>query len=220
MKNRLLICSLAVGFLTGLLPASAADSAKKIKCTEVIAKLEGEIAKEPARVLLSVEDALNANDSCACQIIKAAIVASKADPKLVGEIVSTAINAAPTAASTIGECALAASPEAASEIKTAMQAALGQGDGAGKEPISSGKEPISSGKEPISAGKDIVTAPPATVDNDFDSVGAVSIQGIYFSAPGGGGGTPEKETIIKVVRSCDCRCKKKPHTGSSPATGS
>jgi hypothetical protein len=214
MKNRLLICSLAATLLAGITPALSAEPKTAVKCTEVIAKLESEIAKDPSRVLLAMEDALLANDSCACEIIKATITVSRADAKLVGEIVAAAINATPTVASTIGECALAAAPQASSEIKTALQNALGQGD-------SAGKEPIGSGKEPVSVGKEIVTAPPVvSTDGDF-AIAPVSVTGIYFSAPAGGSSiSKETETIIKVIRSCDCRAKKKPHTGSTPVTDS
>ena len=218
MKTPLLIGTLAATLFVGLMAANAADPKPEVKCSEVIAKLEADIAKDPTRVLLAVEDALTTNDACSCDIIKTAITISKADHKLVGEIVSTAINTSPTTASTIGECALTAAPGAAKEIKAAMQAALGQGDGGGKEPITSGKEPITAGKEPI-MGKDVVTAPPVAPESDFGP-SPVEVTGIYFSPPASGPPGVEKPPIIKVVRSCDCRHKKKPHTGSTPATGS
>ncbi len=208
MKSNTLISTLTVALLSGLVPATAANT--KTKCTEVVAHLESEIAKEPARVLLSVEDALNANDTCSCAIIKAAIATSHADSKLVGEIVSTAINTIPTSASTIGECALAAAPDAAADIKTAMQTVLGQGDGAGKAPVASaesagkepisrsGKEPISMGKTPIAMGKEPITIPPAKVDDTDLAMRPVDIQGIYFSTPSAQNKIVEK-TITKVI---------------------
>lgn len=227
MKYGILILTCAAS-LTGISQVSAADT--KVKCTEVIAKLEAEIAKEPSRVLLSVEDALLANDTCACDVIKTAITISKADAKLVGEIVSAAINAVPSVASTVGECALRAAPTAGNEIKQAMQDALGQGDGAGKEPIASGKEPIASGKEPISSGKqpiasgkEVVTAPPAVVDSgDSYGFGPVSVTGVYFSPPAGGGSVTKEvtKTVVKVIRENDCKVRRRPHTGSTAATGS
>ncbi len=231
MKIQLLIFSLAATLITGLQPVHAADGNAKVKCTEVIAKLQNDIAADPTRVLLAVEDALTTNDTCSCEIIKTAITASKADNKLVGEIVATAIAASPTTASTIGECALTTAPGAAKEIKTAMQNALGQGDGAGdeskastgsgKEPVGSGEQPVVSGKEPIT-GKDIVTAPPATSSDDYGAPAPLNIAGIYLSVPTGGAvGTPKKDPIIKIIRTCDCRPKKhRPHTGSSGATKS
>lgn len=232
MKIQLLILSLAATLISGLQSLHAADGDTTVKCTEVIAKLQNDIAADPTRVLLAVEDALTTNDACSCEIIKTAITTSKADNKLVGEIVATAIAASPTTASTIGECALTTAPGAAQEIKAAMQNALGQGDGAGdeasaskgagKEPVSSGKEPVVSGKEPIT-GKDIVTAPPATSEgDDYGAPAPLNIVGIYLSVPTGGAiGTPKKDPIIKVIRTCDCRPKKhRPRTGSSGATKS
>lgn len=206
MKSRLLISFVAATLFASVLPIFAADTKTLVKCTDVIAKLESNLSRDPARVLLVIEDALTTNDACSCEIIKAAITVSKADDKLVGEIVSTAINAAPTAASTIGECALTAAPTAAKETKAAMKAALVQGDGAGEEPLSAGKEPI--------VGKDIVTAPRATAESDYN-VSPVDVTGIYLSVPSGRG-TPE--TIVKIIRSCDCHEKKNPGSGSAPAT--
>ena len=230
MKIQLLILFLAATLISGLQPLHAADGNTKVKCTDVIAKLQNDIAADPTRVLLAVEDALTTNDACSCEIIKTAITTSKADNKLVGEIV--AIATSPTTASTIGECALTTAPGAAQEIKAAMQNALGQGDGAsedtkastgeGKAPVSSGKGPVVSGKEPIT-GKDVVTAPPATSEgDDYGAPAPLNIVGIYLSVPTGGAiGTPKKEPIIKVIRTCDCRPKKhRPRTGSSGATKS
>jgi hypothetical protein len=209
MKNRTMICTLVALASAGLMPVGAAEKTAKMKCAEVVAHMEAEIAKEPSRVLLAVEDALNANDTCACSIVKSAITASRADSKLVGEIVSTAINTIPTSASTIGECALTASPESAQEIKTAMQTVLGQGDGIGKEPISnepSGKEPISrgGGKEPITIGKTPISVPAPPSEESDAYVRPVDIQGIYFAVPNSGGGTSVtkviEKTIVKIVR--------------------
>ncbi len=216
-----MICTLVALACVGLVPAGAAEKSAKVKCDEVVAHMEAEIAKEPSRVLLSLEDALNANDACACSIIKSAITASHADSKLVGEIVSTAINTIPTSASTIGECALAASPESAKEIKTAMQTVLGQGDGVGKEPISkeaSGKEPIAQGggKEPITIGKEPISIPSVRSDDDV-AVRPVDIQGIYFAVPSSGGGSVTKviyKTVVKIVKSCHCPPSHNPATRS------
>ena len=226
MKNRLAIFSLAAALLVGLQPLSAADSKSEVKCIEVIARLRNDVAADPTRVLMAVEDALTTNDSCTCEIIKTAISTSKADNKLVGEIVSTAIAASPTTASTIGECALTTAPGAAKEIKAAMQNALGQGDGVGNEAgtkssSAAGKAPVSSGKEPV-AGKEIVIAPPVTPDDDYAIDVPLNATGIYLSLPAGGvTSNPKKKPTVKIVRTCDCRPKKhRPHTGSSGATKS
>ncbi len=194
-------------------------------CAQVVKKLEADITKEPSRVLLAVEDALTTKESCACEIIQTAISVAKADPKLVGEIVSAAVNAAPAASSTIGECALKASPESSKEIKKAMENALGQagGDtGSGKEPVAVGKEPV--GKEPVGKeplGKDVVTAPPAQpTEGPDDFFGApMDVRGIYLASPSSGGGG-EKKSIIKIIRTEKQRRKHRPPTGSTPATGS
>lgn len=210
---------MAASLLTGIVPAISAEPHKKPNCIEVATKLEQEIATEPARVLLAVEDALRANDACACQVIKSAISLSKADPKLVGEIVSTAISTSPSSASAIGECALRESPSASKEIKDAMKNALGEGDGGGKEPITSGKAPVTS-----SPGKNIVVAPPPPTpeSNDFDGYMGdwLSPSGIYFSVPGGGTSTKTTtETIIKYIKHCPPK-KKRPPPHGHPVSGS
>ncbi|MBP7948551.1 MAG: hypothetical protein KA004_02765 [Verrucomicrobiales bacterium] len=224
---------LSTAFAGLFLFAASTQGQTPAKCDETLKKLEAEIAKEPSRILLAVEDAVTVAEHCACDIVKTAIATSKADPKLVGEIVSTAVTAAPAAASTIGECALAASPEAASEIKKAMQAALGQGDsgasddqssqGSGKEPIASGKEPVA-GKEPITSGKQPVAgkepvAPPAKTEDDFTG-GALAPTGVYLMPPNNGAPGSEKEIIVKVIRTTEVRKKHKPRTGSTPCTKS
>jgi hypothetical protein len=212
MKNRTMICTVAAFACAGLTPTLAADIKAKVKCTEVIAHLENEIVKEPTRVLLAVEDALNANSACSCEIIKTAITTSRADHNLVGEIVSTAINTLPTSASTIAECALTASPDAAKEIKAAMQTILGEGDGMVKvsgSKESSGKEPIAhhngGGKAPITVGREPITMPTALADPDPEDSGigahSVDIQGIYLAVPSSRGTATKivEKTVVKIV---------------------
>ena len=65
---------------------------------------------DPPKVLVIVEDAMVANETCACEIVKGAILGSKANSDLTKQIVLTATHIAPKMAPLIAECAGAISP--------------------------------------------------------------------------------------------------------------
>lgn len=75
------------------------------ECDRVADKVRSEVEVEPAKVLLIVEDAMVKNEACACEIVKAAILASHATDELVKQIMLTATNVAPNRSSLIAECA-------------------------------------------------------------------------------------------------------------------
>lgn len=172
--------------------------------SEMLATLKTEIAARPSRVLVAVEDALTMEEQGACEIVKTAITLTKADAKLVGEIVYTALKHSPGMSAVIVECAVDTAPTATGEIKKAMQKALGENsseaedltDGSGKamaEEESSGKETSGketsgkgvSGKEPPS-GKAPVA--PAVIEEDWLDFGffASGIGSIYLTPPSSG----------------------------------
>ncbi len=216
MKRQLIT---AAGILAVLSSGNLfAEDAIKPECTTVVDHLTAEVKKDPSRLLLIVEDALTLNDKCACEIVSTAIKISKADAELVGRIVTTSVQAAPTAASTIGECALAASPNNAAAIKKSMAAALGQGDtgestdttttsssGNGKEVLAayptSGKEVVAGGKEVVPGGKGVVDPGPGE-DPGEDAYGApLNTAGVYLYTPAGSAvPVVEKETRIIIRR--------------------
>jgi hypothetical protein len=111
-----------------------------------------------------VEDALVINESCACEIIKAAIVASKADSSLVNQIVQTGISVAPKMSGVIMDCATAISP--AGSVTSQVTA-------------SSGKDV----KNPLPA------VIPTVVEEDFSPIPS-SIRGVYLMQPPAGGFPP------------------------------
>lgn len=189
--NQLQLTLVAAALFSGYAIAQE-PSAQLPPCEEVVKTLQAEIAAEPSRVLLAVENALTVNSSCACEIIRAAIVATKADSEMVGEIVFAAVNAAPAEAAKIVECAAAEAPKATPAIRNAMQKAMGENGEpqpvtdetarpSGKEPV--GKMPV--GKEPV--GKQVVgkepAPPPPAEKPEFGEVGPV---GIYIIPPVGG----------------------------------
>lgn len=180
-----------------MLPLKAAPEGDH---SEMLSVLKSEIAARPSRVLIAVEDALTMDEQGACEIVKTAITLTKADAKLVGQIVYTALKHSPGMSASIVECAVDTVPGAAGEIKTAMQKALGgevQGEsedlteGSGKATTggeASGKETSGkrvSGKEPT--GKAITAPQPAPEEDwlDFGWFGS-GIGSIYLIPPSSG----------------------------------
>lgn len=111
-----------------------------------------------------VEDALVINEKCACEIIRAAILASKADPTLLNQIVQTAISVSPKMSGVIMDCASSTAPGTPIINQDTIQ-----------QP--SGKE----AKNPVPV---ILPA-----EEDFTPVPS-SIRGVYLMQPPAGGFLP------------------------------
>jgi hypothetical protein len=193
MNLRLL--SVPLLLLSAALPSAAAPD-KSAGHAEVLKVLKADISARPSRVLVAVEDALTMDEPAACEIIKSAITLTKADNKLVGEIVYTALKHSPGMSAVIVECAVDTAPGAAAEIKKAMQRALGEsGDGETSEDLTegSGKAPAKeeasgkgvSGKEPAGKGKVPARTEPEEDWLDFGRFGH-GIGGIYLNPPSSG----------------------------------
>ncbi|MGK0184633.1 MAG: hypothetical protein ACI9R3_000407 [Verrucomicrobiales bacterium] len=170
-------------FASALLPALAMAS----DCESVAATVSQQVEESPEKVLMVVEDAMAKHEKCACEVVKAAIVASKANEKLVGEIVFTAVISSESMAPTVAECAISVAPDSASHIRSALKRALSDtgtysyDGGGGKSPAYSGKNPAY-GKEPIPSAE-------AVDDGGFDFGRApLDVRGIYLLAPSPGGG--------------------------------
>lgn len=152
------VCGLLMALATPL--AIGADEAPK--CSRIAQDVTESVLKEPSKVLMIVEDALVINESCACEIVKAAIAASKADAPMVKQIVATAVAVAPKMSPIIIECANAASPGAPDVTGSAT----------------------SSGKDAKSVQPVHVQEPEST--SDYSSSGG-GIRGVYLMAPAVGG---------------------------------
>jgi len=172
----------ALAFGAGGSPAAAAER----DCAAIAKQVSRDIAAKPERVLIIVEDALVVNEACACEVVKAAIVAASASAKLAGQIVLIAVTAAPSKASLIADCAKAASPDASGEIDAAVRQAVGS-ETAPPSPATSG-EPVPSGdaKNPA-ASKNPSTPAPATEETADFGLSPVAIGGVYLVYPGGSG---------------------------------
>jgi hypothetical protein len=168
MKKSLLLTLLAVAATS---VTFAADAAKD--CSPLSATVTAEVSAKPSDVLSIVSAQIAANPTCACEIVKAAIAASKADKDLVGQIVFTAVTAAPTEATTVAECAVAVAPEAAETVKAALRSAYSDKNPVGKNSAKNAPQP-----------------PPADETADF-GLSPVAIGGVYLIYPGSGSSGPQ-----------------------------
>lgn len=101
----------------GMLPAA---TMAEVDCLKVSVSVKHAVAAKPATVLEIVEKEVSANPDCACEVVKAAIQASKADKKTIAAIVETAATSAPDKMRLISQCAVAVAPEALAEVQSVM----------------------------------------------------------------------------------------------------
>ena len=87
-------------------------------CSEIHRAVKKYVTDHPERVLEVVALQIGHHPTCACEVVKAAIIASEADTALVVEIVEAAIEVAPSRFRIIGQCAIAVAPDALSEVQT------------------------------------------------------------------------------------------------------
>lgn len=94
------------------LTAAPQVSAEKVNCLVLSNTVKTTVAASKSSVLQLVSTYVSQNESCACEIVKAAIVASDANAQLVADIAETAIIASPDQVRLIGQCAVAVAPDA------------------------------------------------------------------------------------------------------------
>ena len=136
-----------------LVATAPAVMAQAGNCSDIANDVRVAIEKDPTKVLMVVEDALVINEGCAGDIVKAAIVASKADASLANQIVQTATTVAPKQMVAINEAAAAIVPGVA-VASTALTASS-------EKPVT-----ITSEKNP---GKNPVLNSPDPEDTTLDS---------------------------------------------------
>jgi len=129
--------------------------AKQPDCTKLSETVNKLVTAKPDNVLKIVDRQTAANPACSCEVVKAAILATEADRKLVGQIVATAIEAAPDKMSIITSCAIAVAPDALEEIKAIL---------AKLDPKALAKK----GNDPVGDGKDSKDAIASSVKNPLD----------------------------------------------------
>jgi len=160
MKNTLKFALTAL--LLGAAPLSAADA---VDCVKLSQAVKTAVTTDSGKVLEIVAANVAANQSCACEIVKAAIIASDADKALVSKIVNTAILEAPSQLRIIAQCAIATAPEAINNIQSVVE----KYDAAGGEGYSAkgGLDDSKGGLE-----KDVIPTPdgPNPLDYPFQSL--------------------------------------------------
>lgn len=161
--------AIAAGMLT-LASLGQAFSQSAGSCVEISNDVSAAVSKDPSKVLMVVEDALVINESCAADIVKAAIAASKADATLAGQIVQTAVSVAPKMAGVINE--------AAGSVVPGLVAAV---------PADETVRPVTaSEKNPVNVKNPVL--PPAPIEDDFFIPS--SIRGVFLIQPPASGPLP------------------------------
>ena len=151
----------------------------EVDCLKLALTVKQLVTNEQSKVLEIVAKEVSAAPSCACEVVKAAIEGSQAEPKTVAAIVEAAANAAPEQMRLIAQCAVAVAPDALAEVQAVM-AKLDPNRGEGDQSSKSGKEP---------AGE------VAAMPNPLDLPG----QGPIGPMPGGPGGGPLFPTLPPVI---------------------
>lgn len=173
--------------LIAVLGFSAAQVSAQSACDNIASDVASAIQKDPSKTLMIVEDALVINESCACEIIKAAIQASQADSALVNQIVQTGIAVAPKMSGVIMDCASALSPSAGVAPASVPVDSY--------DPTASGKNPD---KNPL----------PVIVESEPDFILSPSIRGVYLFQPPPTGFVPcdpkFRKCCNKPVSPCNC----------------
>jgi len=155
---RLSVCLLGLAFVA----ATSKAKAQTGSCADISKDVASAVEKDPAKVLMIVEDALVINESCACEIIKAAILASKADGSMVNQIVQTGISVAPKMSGIIMDCATAASPGTAITNKVTAVTPSGKESVKNPLPVAPTKEEDEFSQAPASIRGVYLIQPPST----------------------------------------------------------
>ena len=123
--------------LVGALLAVAAPVASA-DCYKVSKQAAKEITAQPEQMLTILAKQISANIGCACEILKAAIVATEADKKQVAQMVEQAIELVPSKASLFTTCALAVAPDAHVEVMKVAAKYTNKNTGESSESAKSG----------------------------------------------------------------------------------
>jgi hypothetical protein len=122
--------SITTALLGATLVATSPVAAAEIPdCASIGAAVETAVKSDQSTVLAVVAAKIRETPDCACDVVKAAIRATKASNELTGQIVEAAVRAAPGQYKIIVECAVAVNSGAAAEIRAALQRVFGGKDG-------------------------------------------------------------------------------------------
>ncbi|NWK57452.1 hypothetical protein HW115_17670 [Verrucomicrobiaceae bacterium N1E253] len=164
--------------LFGAVLAATPAFADAPDCQNVSAVVKRAVAAQPDKVLELVAAQIGQNEACACEIVKAAIVASDADKAMVASIVDAAATAAPSKLRIIGQCAVAVAPDALAQVNAVVTKLTAVGGDSGYS--------AKGGDE--KGGKPVVVPPVAQNPLDFPNGGTADNP--VGPTPGGPGGFP------------------------------
>lgn len=150
---------------------SLASAQATASCSDIANDVSTAVSKDPSKVLMVVEDALVINEGCASDIVKAAILSSKADAALAGQIVQTAVSVAPKMAGVINDAASSVVPGLA-VASPAVDPSVGPVTVAEKNP----------GKNPVVPASPSVSGPSFFIPS--------SIRGVFLIQPPASGPLP------------------------------
>ncbi|QTN33132.1 hypothetical protein HZ994_12690 [Akkermansiaceae bacterium] len=156
-----ILSSILMVAAVGMISAQAQND-----CTDSVQAVKDAIAADKDNVLKIVASETEVNPDCACEIVKQAIVSSKASKITVGEIVKSAAGAAPDRLDLIVQCATAAAPDASANIQAAAASVRGGLTTTGSNPLDfpgDGTEPV--GPQPGTDGGNSILRPGPQLDN-------------------------------------------------------
>ncbi len=163
-----------------MLTVSVGSAQSATNCTEISNDVRVAVEKDPSKVLMVVEDALVINEGCAGDIVRTAIIASKADATLAGQIVQTGVSVAPKMAGVINDAALSVVPGLATLA-----------------PVSDIERPITvSGKNP--KNPIIVDKNPIVPTSEPDFYIPSNIRGVFLIMPPISGPLPPRIITVPV----------------------
>lgn len=151
-----------------ILSFTIAAQAENVNADLIAKTVKQSVSEQPGKVIDIVSTQLVQNETAACEIVKAAIVASKADKDLVAKIVETATKVAPEKIGVISQCAVAVAPDAIAEVQIILTKFAAAGGG----------------------GMEVLAAPPFAPINNLTNPLDFPGQGAVGPTPGGPGGFP------------------------------
>lgn len=176
-----LLASLMV-FNVPLMAEQAVESKKITKCDPIFKEVQTAVTAEPDKVLLIVEENVRASADCVCEIIKAAILATRANAELTRQIMLTALNTAPEKAKIIEICIAAIAAERSGQVKTSgkdVQEVRSGKEGKEVAPLLFSEKGV---KEPLP-----LEPPPLVAGADDYYIIPRDIRGVYLIQPAAGG---------------------------------
>ncbi len=165
MKNKLQLATiLGVTAISNLHSEELTKPANPLvdPCVGIYQRVTTLVASEPERVVEIVSTEVAANQSCSCEVVKAAIKQSKPEVTVVAAIVEAAILAAPEQMRITAQCAIAAAPDATAEVNSVVaRLDPNSGDGATQGAKSAIREDAKSGigENPRSGISDVAHVP-------------------------------------------------------------